>query len=592
MSFQYYDSSINYGGNKNLKRSGVKIDFTQEQVDEINRCAGDCVYFLENYMKIITLDHGLVTFKPRKYQKDIVQIIDQNRFTILKLPRQCGKCVLINTPIVVRNSITGVIYELTFGEFWQLVSAEQEGNPKEECQEVSGGLYGSKNLRRVHDLWSQGNPAKEDPVLPDRKYVDIIDLSGWEVETDFGFQPAARLMKTVPYEVYEVLTSSGVISCADDHLFMKDGGEWSRARDLFEGDLLVGRSGPEKVLSVRSLGREEEMYDLEVDHPNHRFWTGHLLSHNSTIVVSYLLWKVLFTADQNIGIIANRGKLAAELLGKLRLAYEYIPFWMQQGITEWNKGNIALENNSKIQATAAVRGESYNCVDRDTLVTVRRGDLVRHLTISDLYELTRQRIPLDKYKERKEGRRPLFIDNKYKRAYDRLMERARNRGRVDGYTEEHHVVPRSIDPASTDTVTLTAREHYVAHRLLVKFTSGTNKSKMVMALHTMSTCSKEKRRLSIPSRTYQRIREEEARRGMRDPIKTKKTAETRRGMKRPIESRKKMRGKSPWNDGLVFPDFRRRHFHNPETGQRLFMDPALGIPDGFVPGRGSLPRAR
>lgn len=83
-------------------------------------------------------------------------------------------------------------------------------------------------------------------------------------------------------------------------------------------------------------------------------------SGKSTTVVAYFLWVVLFQSDQNIAIVANRGDLARTLLAKVKLAYEYLPIWLQQGVIEWNKGNILLENNSKILATASVRGESYN----------------------------------------------------------------------------------------------------------------------------------------------------------------------------------------------------------------------------------------
>jgi hypothetical protein len=67
----------------------------------------------------------------------------------------------------------------------------------------------------------------------------------------------------------------------------------------------------------------------------------------STTVTAFILWQILFTDNQNIAILANKGSLARDLLGKIQLAYEYLPKWLQQGITVWNKGNIELENGSK-----------------------------------------------------------------------------------------------------------------------------------------------------------------------------------------------------------------------------------------------------
>ena len=92
-------------------------------------------------------------------------------------------------------------------------------------------------------------------------------------------------------------------------------------------------------------------------------------SGKSTTVTAYMLWLVLFSDNQNIAILANKGALARELLGKIQLAYEHLPVWLQQGITVWNKGNIELENGSKIVAAAtsssAIRGGSYNLIFLD-----------------------------------------------------------------------------------------------------------------------------------------------------------------------------------------------------------------------------------
>lgn len=90
--------------------------------------------------------------------------------------------------------------------------------------------------------------------------------------------------------------------------------------------------------------------------------------------VAYLLWAILFQADQNIAILANRGQTARDILGKLQLAYENLPLWLQQGVLEWNKGLIALENGSKIVATStsssAARSGSYNLVFLDEFAFV------------------------------------------------------------------------------------------------------------------------------------------------------------------------------------------------------------------------------
>jgi hypothetical protein len=89
----------------------------------------------------------------------------------------------------------------------------------------------------------------------------------------------------------------------------------------------------------------------------------------STTCVSYLLHYALFNDNVNIAILANKASTARDLLARLQLAYENLPKWMQQGILVWNKGNVELENGSKILAAStsasAVRGGSYNIIFLD-----------------------------------------------------------------------------------------------------------------------------------------------------------------------------------------------------------------------------------
>ena len=89
----------------------------------------------------------------------------------------------------------------------------------------------------------------------------------------------------------------------------------------------------------------------------------------STTCVSYLLHYLIFNDNVNIGILANKASTARDLLGRLQLAYENLPRWMQQGINVYNKGSMELENGSKIIAAStsasAVRGMSFNIIFLD-----------------------------------------------------------------------------------------------------------------------------------------------------------------------------------------------------------------------------------
>ena len=97
-------------------------------------------------------------------------------------------------------------------------------------------------------------------------------------------------------------------------------------------------------------------------------------SGKSTTIISYLLHYALFNQNVNIAVLANKSTTARDILSRLQLAYENLPKWMQQGIVAWNKGNIELENGSKIIAAAtsssAIRGGSYNIIFLDEFAFV------------------------------------------------------------------------------------------------------------------------------------------------------------------------------------------------------------------------------
>jgi len=169
-----------YLGNPNLKKANVRVEFTQENIEEFIKCKDNPVYFAKNYIKIVSLDEGLVPFSLYPFQEKLINNFHNERFNICKMPRQTGK---------------------------------------------------------------------------------------------------------------------------------------------------------------------------------------------STTVVSYLLHYAVFNDNVNIAILANKASTARDLLGRLQLAYENLPKWMQQGVLVWNKGSLELENGSKILAAStsasAVRGGSYNVIFLD-----------------------------------------------------------------------------------------------------------------------------------------------------------------------------------------------------------------------------------
>ena len=97
-------------------------------------------------------------------------------------------------------------------------------------------------------------------------------------------------------------------------------------------------------------------------------------SGKSTTIIAFLLHYCIFNANVNVAILANKAAVARDLLGRLQLAYENLPKWLQQGVISWNKGSLELENGSRILAAAtsssAVRGGSYNIIFLDEFAYV------------------------------------------------------------------------------------------------------------------------------------------------------------------------------------------------------------------------------
>jgi hypothetical protein len=97
-------------------------------------------------------------------------------------------------------------------------------------------------------------------------------------------------------------------------------------------------------------------------------------SGKSIAVVAYLLWYVIFKGEQVVGILANKEAIAREMLGRITLMLENLPFFLQPGCTVLNKRSIAFSNNSRLVASAtsssSIRGMSLNLVYLDEFAFV------------------------------------------------------------------------------------------------------------------------------------------------------------------------------------------------------------------------------
>jgi hypothetical protein len=100
-------------------------------------------------------------------------------------------------------------------------------------------------------------------------------------------------------------------------------------------------------------------------------------SGKSIAVVAYLLWYAIFKGEQVVGVLANKNAIAREMLARITLMLENLPFFLQPGCTALNKGSIGFSNNSRIIAAAtsssSIRGMSLNLVYLDEFAFVENA---------------------------------------------------------------------------------------------------------------------------------------------------------------------------------------------------------------------------
>jgi len=110
---------IKYDEDK-IKRPEAEHEYTPEQVQALY----DCSQSLENFLPYVTIlnpDQGRIQYQPYDFQKEFLQEIEKNRFTVAMCGRQLGKCVFQQSQIVIRNKRTGEIKEIPISEFYEML---------------------------------------------------------------------------------------------------------------------------------------------------------------------------------------------------------------------------------------------------------------------------------------------------------------------------------------------------------------------------------------------------------------------------------------------------------------------------------------
>jgi len=142
----------------------------------------------------------------------------------------------------------------------------------------------------------------------------------------------------------------------------------------------------EKYVKVISLDKGLVPFEL---YPYQRKMFEHFNEHRFNIVLAcrqsgksisacaYMLWYALFHPEKTVAILANKGATAREMLGRITLMLENLPFFLQPGSKAVNKGSLEFGNNSRIITAAtsgsSIRGLSINLLYLDEFAFVERA---------------------------------------------------------------------------------------------------------------------------------------------------------------------------------------------------------------------------
>lgn len=361
----------------NIKLAKAELVFqrTPEEIEEFRHCMQDIVYFANKYCKLMT-PLGVKNIVLRDYQKRYLKHVQDNRLSIYLACRQCGKCLGMTTEIEVKLSneylktkferyiTNNNTYNIPIFEIYNLFDSRIIWRLKYKLYKILYELkkkdYIIENIIAILDKFER----------EDEKLIHSFEVDGIEINTDTGFKPLSDIHLTRRFQKWQLVLENGLeLDCADTHIVFGEHMEELYVKDLFIGTLIQTEYGLSAVKSIEQYNVKLCMVDVTVKDDLHRFYSNHILSHNTTTSAIFMLWYILFNVDKNALVLGNKLKTAVEILDKLRSIYMELPFFLKPGIRKWNQGELAFDNGCRIMAEATTInsgiGFTFHCVLAD-----------------------------------------------------------------------------------------------------------------------------------------------------------------------------------------------------------------------------------
>lgn len=139
--------------------------------------------------------------------------------------------------------------------------------------------YANGNQDLIRALYKQVQPKK---VKIGKLFGTILKNKTMLVSSPDGWVPVVDCIQKIKEDMYTVEFQSGIIiNASHDHLFQKPDESWHYMRELLVGDMVLAKSGADTISRIEHYSKKTKVYDLSVNHRNHRYFTNSVCSHNS-----------------------------------------------------------------------------------------------------------------------------------------------------------------------------------------------------------------------------------------------------------------------------------------------------------------------
>ena len=183
------------------------------------------------------------------------------------------------------------------------------------------------------------------------KVLTEKNIEGVKVLTDSGFQPVTKYYETQPYKIIKIETALGLsLEGADLHKVFDKNFNEIYFKDLKVGDEIQTINGLDFITKIEKTPIKIGMCDITVDHPDHRYYTNGILSHNTICSSIFVAWYILFNFDKNALILSNKGATTREIVDKAKTILENLPFFLKPGVIKNDVFNMKFDNGCRIVA--------------------------------------------------------------------------------------------------------------------------------------------------------------------------------------------------------------------------------------------------